>query len=64
MDWQPIESAPRDGTEILTWCPQLYQGKGGCKILLWTRGEWHSLPFGRDWRPTHWMPVPNGPGVR
>lgn len=61
-DWQPIETAPKDGTEILActrgtkWPPQIvwweaYGGRG--------RGQWFYSPDGYSW-PTHWMPLPEG----
>lgn len=65
--WQPIETAPRDGT----------------KIDLWFAGAWNERMPGFVWRPgvdfwhndsthqsynddpniiTHWRPLPAGPG--
>jgi hypothetical protein len=58
-DWMPIETAPKDGTEILGWdgvfrtvikmLPENYFGDG--------RGpHWHPLR-----QPTHWTPLPEPP---
>jgi len=70
--WQPIESAPRDGTRILS-----YQPNGAWQSARPWRGErievvyWHQ-PGNPEaegmWvpshRPTHWMPLPAPPSER
>jgi hypothetical protein len=62
MKWQPIETAPKDGTEILA-----VRLGGGCDVVEWV-----------DWKPgwwngdvahdadffTHWMPLPEPPRAR
>ena len=56
-DWQPIETAPKDGTDVLVWC-------GGAMFIAYMEvGRWffdrtdHSVkPL-----PTHWMPLPAPP---
>ena len=73
MEWQPIETAPKDGTEILVWA-------GSCVVVSWRRlngigypreawrlvhGAYSSGDEG-DWsneveHPTHWMPLPAPP---
>lgn len=60
--WQPISTAPRDGTRILTF--GLKEGQPRQCITWWRRGqdakgyigwgEWHP----ELWPPTHWMPLP------
>lgn len=71
--WQPIETAPKDGTEIIGW-----NGKS-VTCYSWTESEddndhsgWcvsgysyggilydlHNVP---DVDPTHWMPLPPAP---
>ena len=72
MQWQPIETAPKDGTEVL-----LYQPRGAFKpwkgrIRDWAVniGYWHQpgnpehpgyWMGNRQMRPTHWMPLPEPP---
>lgn len=60
MEWQPIETAPRDGTEVLLFDNGIY-GLGW-----WALGEWRD--FGdagcagsEAFAPTHWMPLPKPP---
>lgn len=68
MDWQPIETAPRDGTGILLY----YAGIGAIE------GEWYAK-YGGEWsvvtidahgcgccsgdsdQPVAWMPLPEPP---
>ena len=67
--WQPIESAPKDGTRILVWLKPLSQHE---KINTDAQHSWvdkaHWTKFnGGGWvhyqlgTPTHWMPLPNPP---
>jgi hypothetical protein len=71
MDWQPIETAPLDGTRILAW----FGPSDGVHAVTWEESvtgitSWcvdddkhgpyplrgYSDPF-----PTHWMPLPAPP---
>lgn len=57
-DWQPIETAPKDGRRIDVW-------SHGRRL---TDAAWHqewqtwATPYGRIvYEPTHWMPLPAVP---
>lgn len=60
--WQPIETAPRDGTEMLGG--RLYEGVQKTwfsgrrqRWLYWTANGTDAS----SWDPTHWMPLPTPP---
>lgn len=75
-NWQPIETAPKDGTYIdicaKAWLPAFdrfemrrfsdcywYRGDTMCPSRphwAWSHGDWP-----REWRPTHWTPLPELP---
>lgn len=56
--WQPIETAPKDGTKIIAFIPRL-----GVDIIFYTfPGYWVDDNFYR-YSPTHWIPVPDLPEV-
>jgi len=59
--WQPIETAPKDGTEVLLlgrWFSQARIVNG-----LWNSGDAMHMPhwMGGIHQPTHWMPLPAPP---
>lgn len=57
-EWQPIETAPKDGTEILVF------DDGAYIVTPWIEGDdqsgWWDNGF-MDPPPTHWMPLPAPP---
>lgn len=60
-DWQPIETAPRDGTWFLAYSPDgITLG-----VARWHGGGWadSSDPYDdcHEWRLTHWQPLPTPP---
>lgn len=71
MSWQPIDTAPRDGTRILLYAPgigvviarwawvtageQNYEGDGW--LIFECEDYWYTA-FWRPSLPTLWMPVP------
>lgn len=60
--WQPIETAPKDGTQFIAWISHYYQGKGGHALVLWlpSKNGWHDASARRV-QPTHWHPLPEAP---
>ena len=64
MNWQPIETAPKDGTLVLlsgfglpVWQGYWVGQVGRHAINGWTR--FNSVDM--EWKPTHWMPLPEPP---
>ena len=72
-EWQPIETAPKDGTEFQAWVrgsdgamswwdPRCrYNEEGAFESyghIDYDIYGWDSCPF---WVPTHWMPQPTAP---
>ena len=67
-EWQPIETAPKDGTYILVYGPEEWD------MVLWHPywgdcGAWcrvQTADYDNDNRevrnPTHWQPLPPPPG--
>jgi hypothetical protein len=74
--WQPIETAPRDGTHILVWT----ECSDTAYVVCWADFDknirpylcakqrtvgwhlaWDGEHFGGMWAPTHWMPLPAAP---
>jgi hypothetical protein len=57
MEWQPIDTAPKDGTEVL-----LTDGKYK-RTGYWARrvGVWSIDAIVALEPPTHWMPLPEPP---
>lgn len=76
QEWQPIETAPKDGTDVLLFLQNLRVCIGSYNINeSFTNGElnyryegWNTgmiTILGNETpQPTHWMPVPSGPNVK
>ena len=69
-DWQPIETAPKDGTNILAWpCSDGWGDEYFPYVVQWVdaneyhEGMWREAAGEKyDWfNPTHWMPLPEPP---
>lgn len=65
-EWQPIETAPKDGTHILG-----FDGSYMTTVEWWEPshktepGSWNlvqgCIRGYSEWEPTHWMPLPEPP---
>lgn len=69
--WQLIETAPKDGTLILVFYPDLH-GHDRYSLRYWSAGDWGSIreAWSDQWRqikpsssPTHWMPLAEAPAL-
>src|SRR5690606_69758 len=69
--WQPIETAPKDGTWVLSYCTGFDVSYGphhapGFAIIAWDDefGFWQVMPdsaYEIGATPTHWTPLPAAP---
>jgi hypothetical protein len=60
VNWQPIETAPKDGYDILA-----VEGPF-VRIVFWDTargGLWSKWPGREPMHPTHWMPLPALPEI-
>jgi hypothetical protein len=68
MNWQPIESAPKDGTRVILTCAGYSHAPHPFSYPDAHQDVVHIARFdGEYWRPfvpnnwTHWMPLPDPP---
>ena len=69
MVWQPIETAPRDGTKILVWVGWGWNGRLPFVGTKWMgsrdRGFWMNEYYNggqpSNFNPTHWRPMLEAP---
>lgn len=72
-DWQPIATAPKDGTTVLCyfpleglneyWCrvvPVFYNDRGAGDER-WVFASRAASGFSHNFKPSHWMPLPDAP---
>lgn len=64
-EWQPIETAPKDGTLILVFYPELH-GYNRYSLRYWSTGDWGQVSeaWSDQWRqiqpnhtPSFWAPL-------
>lgn len=63
MIWQPISTAPRDGTHVLIRYLWAHSEKWVAEGWHGSDGAWYT--HGHPWvRATHWMPLPEPPTLK
>jgi hypothetical protein len=68
-EWQPIATAPKDGTPIDLWISGSNRRFADCRFHrgMWQHWWMDCFGSGMDWqsldshKPTHWMPLPTPP---
>tara|TARA_Y100000310_G_scaffold63233_1_gene58530 strand:- start:2296 stop:2508 length:213 start_codon:yes stop_codon:yes gene_type:complete len=68
MKWQPIDTAPKDGTEILVYGRSKKERWQMFTVVFWQYNCWTLTETGGyaedsdpSLDPTHWMPLPDPP---
>lgn len=75
MEWQLIETAPKDGTYFLAciagFIPTVSKWYEERHVFDWIDAEvfqnddaWHEYQVSSSYRPTHWMPLPEPPQTK
>jgi len=63
--WQPISTAPKDGTPILAYQPSTVPDEIWIGVAAWDTDHGEGWKIDRydilEMRPTHWMPLPGPP---
>ena len=61
--WQPIETAPRDGTPVIVMRDGINGASVRSAFCLGTIDYWYNFPKKTTmaWKPTHWMPLSPSP---
>lgn len=65
--WMPIETAPKDGTEVQIWGDEgwtpkaRFSGKKGYWCEEYWDADWASYCESSVYGVTHWMPLPSPP---
>lgn len=63
--WQPIETAPKDSTEVWLGVGNVDTRRQRVTVGFWSRNGWRHSHDDETvvWTPTHWQPyfVPNPP---
>lgn len=76
MKWQPIDTAPKDGSMVMLYRPDAIEWAKVC-IGKYDDNRYHKKPNpywalclhiggrnqARQWSPTHWMPLPDAPEI-
>ena len=67
-EWQPIESAPKEGYVLLSDGNTVCSGFWSHEDEVWTDGRTHGGGHGCDFyddlESTHWMPLPQPPKLK
>ncbi len=62
MEWQPISTAPKDGTRILVCRPKGFSvNRVGVDMFMECGGRKSWIHSEDNFQPTHWMPLPEPP---
>jgi len=60
--WQPIETAPKDGTRVLGYSPEFGYDTPVCVAMIWDKHErgWFADQYDSAGKinPTHWVSLP------
>lgn len=62
--WQPIETAPKDGTWVLSTTAGIHPFTHQPFVpdtVQWNGGRWNNGLSQHGYEPTHWMPLPSPP---
>ena len=62
-EWQPIETAPRDGTEVLVIENHPKFNDGIYAVVVFVNTDWVEMNGGniKNFTFSHWMPLPAPP---
>jgi len=62
-DWQPIRTAPKDGTLVIGYWPSVTGYECDITTVSFIDGEWRNPDdYEDEWQsPAHWMPLPDPP---